>query len=65
MTRVALGLMLLVFTHSVYAYVDPGTGSILIQIAVAGILGVTFFLKTKWVVVKSLFHRFFKEKRSK
>lgn len=39
------------------AYLDGGTGSMLIQAAVAGALTVGYFLKTQWAAVKSLFGR--------
>lgn len=34
--------------HLVLAYVDPGTGSYLIQLLIASILGSLFVLKTYW-----------------
>jgi hypothetical protein len=34
--------------ESAYAYVDPSTGSILIQVLVAGVLGAVFTLKLWW-----------------
>jgi len=34
--------------QSVYAYIDPGTGSYMIQLAIAGLLGGIFTLKMFW-----------------
>jgi len=34
--------------HIVLAYIDPGTGSYLIQLLIASILGGLFALKTYW-----------------
>jgi hypothetical protein len=34
------------------AYLDPGTGSFVLQMALAGVLGGLFSLKTFWVRVK-------------
>lgn len=40
-----------------HAYLDPGTGSILIQGLVAGIAAAALVIKTYWHRVKSLFGR--------
>jgi len=34
--------------HSILLYIDPGTGSIILQAIVAGIAGVTLFIKFGW-----------------
>ena len=31
-----------------YAYLDPGTGSMLLQLIIAGVLGLTFTVKLYW-----------------
>jgi ATP-dependent Zn protease len=36
-------------------YIDPGTSSMLIQMIVAGALGVVFFFKNGWYKLKSFF----------
>ncbi|MDB5200146.1 MAG: hypothetical protein JWO92_2109 [Chitinophagaceae bacterium] len=36
-------------------YVDPGSGSYLIQIIIAGVLGAVFYIKTFWYKIKSIF----------
>jgi hypothetical protein len=36
-------------------YLDPGSGSILVQLILAVILGSGIFLRTQWSKVKSLF----------
>ncbi len=38
-------------------YIDPGSGSYLVQIIIAGILGVGVFFKNIKLYIKSLFHR--------
>lgn len=49
------------FTSNAYtsaiAYLDGGTGSMLLQAALAGILTAGYFLKTQWTLVKSVFRR--------
>jgi hypothetical protein len=34
-------------------YIDPGSGSMLFQILIAGILSATMFVKTYWIKIKS------------
>lgn len=36
-----------------FLYIDPGSGSYLIQMLIAGILGSLFFLKNSWVKIKN------------
>ena len=38
-----------------HAYLDPGTGSYLLQILSAGILGALFIIKTYWHKIKKFF----------
>lgn len=45
---VALGL-----SKEAHAYVDPGTGSYLLQILVAGFLGLLYALRLYWARLKS------------
>jgi hypothetical protein len=40
-------------TREVLGYLDPGTGSFLIQLALAGLLGALFVIKTYWEKIKS------------
>lgn len=43
--------------HPILLYVDPGSGSYLIQLIIAGILGVIFYFKHLWWGIKSFFTR--------
>ena len=36
-------------------YIDPGSGSYLVQVIIAGILGIAFYFKTIWTKIKSIF----------
>jgi hypothetical protein len=38
-------------------YIDPGSGSYLIQVIIAAALGVVFFFKNIWLFIKSFFTR--------
>ncbi|UCF35353.1 MAG: hypothetical protein JSU96_10895 [Acidobacteriota bacterium] len=51
-----LGAVVL-FPPSAYAYVDPGTGSFMLQIIVAGIAAASFSLKLFWGRIKSFFSK--------
>lgn len=39
------------------AYIDPGSGSILLQLLIAGALGALVVLRTSWDRIKRLFDR--------
>jgi hypothetical protein len=39
------------------AYLDPGSGSVLIQLLIAGLLGAAFILKASWSKIKAFFSR--------
>ena len=36
-------------------YIDPGSGSYILQMIIAAVLGVSFFFKNFWLTVKSYF----------
>jgi hypothetical protein len=38
-------------------YIDPGSGSYLVQIIIAAVLGVGFFFRNIWAWIKSIFSR--------
>lgn len=50
-------IMLFVIAKPVYAYIDPGAGSMLIQFLVAIALAISFAIKTFWYRLKGLFTR--------
>lgn len=39
------------------AYLDPGSGSFLIQLLIAGVVGAGFLIKAYWKKIKKLFNR--------
>jgi hypothetical protein len=39
------------------AYLDPGSGSFLIQLLIAGVVGAGFLIKAYWKKIKGLFTR--------
>ena len=42
-------------THVLMAYLDPGTGSIIVQLVVAGLAGLAYVLKLYWNRMKTFF----------
>jgi hypothetical protein len=47
--------------HRLFLYIDPGSGSYLVQVIVAGVLGAAFYFKAGVNWVKSIFQRKKKE----
>jgi hypothetical protein len=47
---------------SILLYIDPGSGSYLIQALIAAALGVAFFFKNIVTVVRHWFYRLFRKK---
>lgn len=52
---VAAALLVLACPTDAQAYLDPGTGSIVFQAAIAMTVGAMFTLKTYWQVVRAWF----------
>jgi len=50
-------LYFLLIIMPLYAYIDPGTGSMLLQVLIAGIMGGLFFIKKKWKKIRSFFKK--------
>lgn len=46
-------------------YIDPGSGSYLVQVIIAAVLGVAFFFKNIRLYIKSFFTRFTKKVNTK
>lgn len=40
-----------------HAYLDPGSGSFLIQLVIAGLVGAAFILRSSWGKIKGFFTR--------
>lgn len=52
-------LTIVFIPSSAFAYIDPGTGSYILQMIAAGILGGLFAIKMFWLQVKNFFKRLF------
>lgn len=59
--EIILGVLVIsfVFPPYTYAYLDPGTGSYIIQLLVAGLLGAAFVFKTQWNHIVQFFKGLF------
>lgn len=64
MKTVMLSILFLgLISKNAYAYLDPGSGSYLIQIIIAGLLAASFALKTFWQSIKNFFIKIFSSKK--
>ena len=48
-----------------YAYLDPGTGSLIIQMLIAGLVSSIFAIKIYWKKITDYFRRFFSKENNK
>ena len=67
MLKQILGLIIIacVFAKPAHAYLDPGSGSYLIQMLIASLVGGGLFFKTFWVKIKDLLAKKKDEKKGK
>jgi hypothetical protein len=49
------GLLSLIFTRDAHAYLDPGTGSYILQLMLAGLLGASLAVKIFWRNIQAFF----------
>ncbi len=49
----------LCYSQSTFAYLDPGTGSLILQMLIAGIIGAMFTIKLYWYRLKAFVARIF------
>ncbi len=61
---VAVLAMSMLFTNSAYAYIDPGTGSMIVQAIIAALVAIGASLGIFWNRVRSLFGRLLGRKNS-
>lgn len=55
-----ISLLILLSAETTYAYLDPGTGSYIIQVSIAMIFGALFAIRIFWTKVKLFFLNLFK-----
>jgi multisubunit Na+/H+ antiporter MnhB subunit len=54
---VAVFLMTFAMGDQAYAYLDPGTGSVLLQVLLGGVAGALALIKLYWKRIKSVISR--------
>ena len=57
MIYLVLILILLVFPEPVFAYIDPGSGSMILQLLLAGVAGLGMAVKLYWRRITGIFRR--------
>ncbi len=57
-------LLIVIVSKSSYAYLDPGTGSLILQALAAGLFTCIFFAKQIWKKVLNIFNKPVVEKSS-
>jgi hypothetical protein len=62
MTLIIFGLFYLIFPQVAFAYLDPGTGSFIIQLLIAGLLAASFTVKLFWGKIKAFCTNLFSKK---
>lgn len=60
---VAIAILLITWSGDAHAYLDPGTGSYVLQIVIAGIVSALFTIKLCWRRVVDFFLNLFKGKK--
>lgn len=56
---ITLALCFVLFPVNAHAYLDPGTGSYVLQLALAAIVGALFAIRMFWGRIKAFFKRMF------
>jgi O-antigen/teichoic acid export membrane protein len=54
-----VAVLTLVIPANAHAYIDPGTGSVVVQAVIGAVVAVGFFLKTNWLRVKNFAKKLF------
>lgn len=62
-TSIAVLLLSVVFIRTAHAYLDPGTGSYIVQIIIATMIGSSFAIKLVWKNISTFLKGMFSKKR--
>ena len=49
--------VLLLFSRPAHAYMDPGTGSLLLQVLLGGVAGLLVYVRMSWKKIKTILSR--------
>lgn len=53
----------LFFPKFIYAYIDPGTGSYIVQLIIAAFIAISFVIRVFWIKIKTFFSLIFLKKK--
>lgn len=59
---ILFGIFFALLPLPVFAYLDPGTGSLIIHMIVGALVGVSYTVRVFWANIKSLFRKLFGRK---
>jgi hypothetical protein len=59
MVLIMLALFFFLFPAEAHAYLDPGTGSYILQLALAALVGALFAVRLFWGRIKAFFKKLF------
>ena len=62
---ISAGLLVLIFADVAHAYLDPGTGSFILQMLLAGLVGGIVAIKIFWRSIKLKLSSLFSKKQKK
>jgi len=60
----AAGMLMLALAREACAYIDPASGSFILQMLIAGIVGAGFAVKIFWRNIRAFFGRLFGSKKA-
>ena len=61
---ILFALFYLLFSRTAYAYLDPGTGSYILQLFIAALLGGLFAVKIFWRKIKFFLIKLFSKRKN-
>lgn len=59
----AAGILVLAFSREANAYIDPGTGSLILQMVIAVVVGAGFAIRIFWKQIRLFLSHLFSKKR--
>ena len=62
-TIILAGLLVLVVNRTAFGYIDPGTGSFILQVLLGSLLGAAVAVKMFWRQIRGILGRLFSRRR--
>ena len=60
-----IAALLIVSQLPAQAYLDPGTGSLVLQVIIATFAGIAIWIKAQWQAIKTFFNNLFNKNKEK